>query len=87
MKDESDRSTASKEKGNVLDRRGAGFLKREVLKPATGKDQTKFFCKRDPVSRNNTRWLVNTSRTFEGGELVSNPLTWVRPSRENGKPD
>jgi len=38
-------ATASKEKGNVLHRRGAGFLKHEVLKPATGKDQTKFFVK------------------------------------------
>jgi hypothetical protein len=34
---------------------GAGFLKREVLKPATGKDQTKFFCKRDSVSRGDKR--------------------------------
>jgi len=38
-------ATASKEKGNVLHRRGAGFLKREVLKPATSEDQTKFFLK------------------------------------------
>jgi hypothetical protein len=38
-------ATASKEKGNVLHCRGAGFLKREVLKPAIGEDQTKFFAK------------------------------------------
>jgi hypothetical protein len=44
-------ATALKEKANVLDGRGAGFLKREVLKPATGKDQTKFFAKEIQLAR------------------------------------
>jgi hypothetical protein len=40
-------ATASKEKGNVLHIAGGrGFLKREVLKPATGKDQAEFLQKR-----------------------------------------
>jgi hypothetical protein len=38
-------ATASERERKRAASPGGGFLKREVLKPATGKDQTKFFVK------------------------------------------
>jgi hypothetical protein len=53
----------------MVHRRGDKQKRRLENRPPVNAKQN-FLQKRFEVSRNNTRWLVNTARAFEGGELV-----------------